>query len=145
MEQATIPAALVSGTSSDSHAWNLVFLGLLLEEWGFDVVNLGVCVPDETLLAACLDRRPELVAIGTLNGHGHRDGARVVRKLRAIPSLAGTTVVIGGQLGVAGPLPAGGRHALLSAGFDGVFEGAAAIEDFRAFLGCKAGRSVLSR
>jgi methylaspartate mutase sigma subunit len=130
MKMARSPTAVVSGTSSDSHMWNIVFLQLLLQETGVEVVNLGVCVPDRLLLDACLDRRPDLVAIGTVNGHGYHDGLRVVRKLRVRRELDGTAIVIGGKLGVAGDLAASRRDALLRAGFDGVFEGEGAVGSF---------------
>ncbi|MGQ4416103.1 methylaspartate mutase, partial [Streptomyces sp. SAS_269] len=35
------PVVVVSSLASDAHTWNLVFLQLLIEESGFDVVNLG--------------------------------------------------------------------------------------------------------
>ncbi|MGW4381395.1 cobalamin B12-binding domain-containing protein [Kitasatospora sp. NPDC004531] len=114
------PRVLLSTVSSDAHTWNLVFLQLLLEEHGFQVVNLGPCVPDELLLDSVREHRPDLVVISTVNGHGKLDGGRVIRLLRAQPDLADVPVVIGGKLGIAGADDAGSRE-LVEAGFTAVF------------------------
>ncbi|MBA8927801.1 methylaspartate mutase sigma subunit [Kutzneria viridogrisea] len=127
---------LISSVASDSHTWNLVFLQLLVEELGCEVVNLGPCVPDELLVSECLDRRPHMLVISSVNGHGYQDGARVVRKLRERPELATTPMVIGGKLGIAGPGNTAHVDALIQAGFDAVFEdGAEGLALFRSFVG----------
>ncbi|WFE24541.1 methylaspartate mutase [Solwaraspora sp. WMMD937] len=129
------PTVIVSGLSSDAHTWNLVFLELLLAELGYRVTNLGACVPDELLVRECLDRAPELLVLSSVNGHGHLDGARVVRRLRGLPPLAGLPIVIGGKLGVAGGLTAAQRDELARAGCDAVFEeNAETVTAFRRFL-----------
>ncbi|MEU0008771.1 cobalamin-dependent protein [Streptomyces sp. NPDC006314] len=112
---------LVTSMASDSHTWNLVYLQLLLEELGYDVVNLGPCVPDDLLVSRCAGTDPAFVVISSVNGHGHQDGLRVIRKLRAHPDLITTPVVIGGKLGVDG-MSSARAHALREAGFDEVFE-----------------------
>jgi methylaspartate mutase sigma subunit len=125
---------VVSSTASDSHTWNLVFLQLTLEEMGHQVTNLGPCVPDEMLVAACVAGVPELVVLSTVNGNGFRDGGRVIGKLRAEPALRDIPVVIGGKLGVAGPDPDQARR-LLAAGFDAVFtDDPYGIASFQSFL-----------
>ncbi|MBB5801410.1 methylmalonyl-CoA mutase cobalamin-binding subunit [Saccharothrix ecbatanensis] len=111
---------VLSSVFSDAHTWNLVFLQLLLEEHGCLVTNLGACVPEELLLEHCRDHRPDLVVISTVNGHGHLDGVRLARLLRADPDTADLRLVIGGKLGVGGG--AESRHALIAAGFDMVVE-----------------------
>lgn len=131
---AAVPTAVLTGTSSDSHMWNLVYVQLLLEEAGYAVLNLGVCVPDGHVVAECLRERPDVVVVGTMNGHGHNDGARLVGRLRAEAELAGTPVVIGGKLGIDGAGNARHADALLAAGFDAVFEGDDAAVAFCAFL-----------
>ncbi|WP_411107202.1 cobalamin B12-binding domain-containing protein [Streptomyces sp. cmx-4-9] len=123
---------LLTGTESDSHTWNLVYLQLLLEELGHPVHNLGPCVADELLTAVCAADEPALVVISSVNGHGYRDGLSAVRALRR----AGFTgrVVIGGKLGVAGAADPEQRGRLLDAGCDAVFDGGD-VGAFRAFLG----------
>ncbi|PYC66959.1 hypothetical protein C7C45_23060 [Micromonospora arborensis] len=133
---------VVSGVASDAHTWNLVFLELLLSELGFDVANLGACVPDELLVRECLERRPDLLVLSSVNGHGHIDGARAARALRDRSALAALPVVIGGKLGVAGSLTAAQRDELLAAGCDAVYEDSVdAITAFRSFLSALPSRA----
>src|SRR5205823_11202791 len=112
---------VVTSLSSDAHTWNLVYLQLLLEELGCRVTNLGGCTPDETIVRECAARRPDLVVIGSLNGHGCQDGLRLIGAIRACPALIATPVVIGGKLDVAGGGDGLAAARLLAAGFDAVF------------------------
>lgn len=125
---------VVSSVASDSHTWNLVFLQLLLEEFGHDVVNLGACVPDDLLVEQCRRRDPDLVVISSVNGHGHQDGTRVVGKLRACPALAATPVVIGGKLGIGGADNQRYTDDLMRAGFDAVFDDSSDVVAFHHFV-----------
>jgi methylaspartate mutase sigma subunit len=133
---------IVTSVASDSHNWNLVYLQLLLEELGHRVVNLGPCVPDELLVAECLQARPDLVVVSSVNGHGFFDGVRLIGELRAQPELATTTTVIGGKLGIGGPGGKRSRDELKGAGFDEVFEEDRDISEFYSFVG-KLPRRVL--
>jgi methylmalonyl-CoA mutase cobalamin-binding subunit len=114
---------LLSTTSSDSHTWNLMFLQLLLEECGFEVVNLGPCVPDALLVETARSCRASAIVISTVNGHGRIDGARVVGAVRRDPDIAQLPMVIGGKLGIEGPSSDDEVSRLLEAGFDAVFIG----------------------
>lgn len=136
------PRVLLSSVSSDSHTWNLVFLQLLLEETGHEVVNLGACVPDELLIAEAVSRAPDAVVISTVNGHGHADGRRLIRALRDQPKLAALPVVIGGKLGVAGADLHYGAE-LVRAGFSAVFQDDADPGEFVAALGAMVERPEL--
>ncbi|MFB7469418.1 cobalamin B12-binding domain-containing protein [Kitasatospora sp. NPDC056184] len=113
---------VVSSMASDAHTWNLVFLQLLIEELGFEVVNLGATVPDEMLLEECRERRPMLLVLSSVNGHGYHEGLRVIRRLREDAGLAGLPVLIGGKLGITGGESAEHIDELLGAGFDAVFD-----------------------
>ncbi|MFF3215462.1 cobalamin B12-binding domain-containing protein [Streptomyces sp. NPDC002886] len=126
---------LLTGTASDSHTWNLVYLQLLLEELGHPVRNLGPCVTDELLIAACTAEEPGLVVISSVNGHGYRDGLSAVRALRRTG--LSLPVVIGGKLGVAGSADPEQRARLLDAGCDAVFDDGdiEALKSFLASLG----------
>ncbi|MFJ6016551.1 cobalamin B12-binding domain-containing protein [Streptomyces sp. NPDC092952] len=121
---------LLSSVSSDSHTWNLVYLQLLLEEWGHEVHNVGACVPDELLISRCRDYAPDLVVISTVNGHGAADGARMIRRLRALKGWERLPVVIGGTIGTRAA--AAGTYApeLLEAGFTAVFENGSGMREF---------------
>ncbi|OXM45950.1 cobalamin B12-binding domain-containing protein [Amycolatopsis alba] len=122
---------IVTGLSSDAHTWNLVYLELLLEELGCRVRNLGACVPDATIVRECVLQRPDLVVISSVNGHGCRDGVRLMDAFRAQQALVTTPVVIGGKLDVVG-----GSNAarLMAAGFDAVFEDSGGLSPFRTFI-----------
>jgi methylaspartate mutase sigma subunit len=138
LEDVPVDSALdivVSGTSSDSHTWNLLYLQLFLEDRGHRVVNLGACVPDDLLTGECCRHRPDLVVLSTVNGHGFTDGAGVVRQLRRRPELAGTAVVIGGKLGTGGQDDSGAVRELLTAGFDAVFDRPDGMDSFERYLG----------
>ncbi|POX50105.1 methylmalonyl-CoA mutase [Streptomyces sp. Ru72] len=122
---------LLSTVSSDSHTWNLVFLQLLLEERGYQVINLGSCVPDAELIEQVRVQRPDAVVISSVNGHGHIDGRRLIRKLRADsdPALAAVPVMIGGKLGIQGAAQPHLADELVAEGFDAVFtDGADPVE-----------------
>jgi len=128
------PVFIVTSVSSDAHTWNLVFLQLLLEERGGRVVNLGACTPDELIISECRTVRPTVLVVSTVNGHGHIDGGRLIRKLRAQPDLAGLRVVIGGKLGVGGAANARYGAELVDAGYDASFEAGTDMAEFDAFL-----------
>lgn len=132
-----VPAALdvvVTSVASDAHTWNLIYLQLLLEELGHQVTNLGACVPDRLMVDECRNRRPDLIVISTVNGHGLNDGRRVVEALREVDELRATPIVIGGKLGIAGAEQADHVEALVGAGFDAVFEDGAGITGFHDFV-----------
>ncbi|MFF4900651.1 cobalamin B12-binding domain-containing protein [Streptomyces sp. NPDC001068] len=124
---------VVTSVSSDAHMWNLVFLQLLLEEHGGQVVNLGACTPDELIISECIRVRPDTLVISTVNGHGHIDGLRLIRKIRQNAELAHLRVVIGGKLGIHGSRHGGFGAELVANGYDAVFE---ADGEFNQFLDC---------
>src|SRR5947209_5258184 len=112
---------LLSTVSSDSHTWNLVFLQMLLEEAGHEVINLGSCVPDDVLLDAARSYQPDVLVISSVNGHGNIDGSRVMRKLRSDPETSNIPAVIGGKLGIKGDGNSVYAQNLMDAGFGAVF------------------------
>jgi methylaspartate mutase sigma subunit len=126
---------VVTSMASDSHTWNLVYLQLLIEELGYDVANLGPCVPDDILVSECQALSPEMVVISSVNGHGYQDGLRVIGRLRSCEQLTTTPVVIGGMLGISAEDNVRYFDELLSAGFNHVFEGSASTAGFRTFVG----------
>jgi methylaspartate mutase sigma subunit len=137
---------IISSVSSDAHTWNLVFLQLLIEELGFDVVNLGSCVPDELLVSECRSLRPDMVVISSVNGHGYQDALRVIEQLRGYPELTQTPVVVGGKLGTSGEQSEQQVNDLLAAGFDAVFndrvDGPASFSRFVASISERAGHEL---
>ncbi|EGX58022.1 methylaspartate mutase [Streptomyces zinciresistens K42] len=125
---------VVTGTSSDAHTWNLIYLELLLTEWGHRVSVLGACVPEELVVTEALACRPDLVVVGSVNGHGAADGLRLIAAIRAEPRLAALPVVIGGKLGTAEDTARAALPRLRAAGFTGVFEESAGTAPFRRYL-----------
>lgn len=133
MVSETHPTALrviLSSVSSDSHTWNLVYLQLLLEEMGHEVINLGACTPDGLIIEACERQTPDLLVISSVNGHGHIDGSRMIRALRAQAELQGLPAVIGGKLGVKGLDNTAHTEKLLEAGFSAVFDASENLQRF---------------
>ncbi|MGX1632982.1 cobalamin B12-binding domain-containing protein [Streptomyces albidoflavus] len=106
---------MLTTTPSDSHSWNLVFLGLLLTELGCRVVNVGPCPPGRLVVDFCVREAPDLIVVSSVNGHGAEDGVPLAHQLRAVPQLRTTPMVIGGKLGIEGRDAEAGR--LEEAGF----------------------------
>ncbi|NNN35392.1 methylaspartate mutase [Streptomyces sp. S3(2020)] len=125
---------VLTGTSSDAHTWNLIYLELLLTEWGHRVTNLGACVPEELVVTEALAQSPDLVVLSSVNGHGAADGLRLIARFRAEPRLAALPVVIGGKLGTAEETTRAWLPRLRTAGFAEVFEESAGIAPFRRYL-----------
>jgi methylmalonyl-CoA mutase cobalamin-binding subunit len=114
---------VVLGTiPSDSHTWNLVHLRMVLAEADHEVVNLGCCTPIDVTVAACREHQPDLLVISSVNGHGSMDGADLAHALGDDVPRA----IIGGKLGIGGPIPLVARDRLLAAGFHAVYDGAPA-------------------
>lgn len=109
---------VLSGLPSDSHAWNLVALQVILEGMGHRVVNLGARVRVERVLEVCRLEAPDCLVLSTVNGRGGADGARLIARLRADADLAALTTVIGGRFGGRSPDP---RAEMLGLGFDEAF------------------------
>lgn len=137
---------IVSSVASDSHTWNLVYLQLLIEELGYDVVNLGACVPDELLVSECRARLPAMVVVSSVNGHGYQDGLRVIGLLRSHPELRDVPMVIGGKLGISGGESQEHLDELVTAGFDAVFDehtdGTTSFQNFVASISRRSTREL---
>ncbi|MEN3586574.1 cobalamin-dependent protein [Streptomyces sp. ZYX-F-203] len=125
---------LLTGTSSDAHTWNLVYLRLLLSEWGHYVTTLGPCVPESLLVAEALRLRPDLIVVSSVNGHGATDALRLITAVRQVRRLADVPVVIGGKLGTAGRSGTDWAPRLRAAGFSAVFDEDAGMPPFRGYV-----------
>jgi len=125
---------VLSSVSSDSHTWNLVFIQLMLEEMGHEVINLGACTPDELIVQECGRYNPDVLVISSVNGHGHIDGERLVRRLRASSETRDLPAIIGGKLGILGAANVSFTRQLMDAGFNAVFEASAGTESFERYV-----------
>ncbi|MFF2958964.1 cobalamin B12-binding domain-containing protein [Streptomyces sp. NPDC057963] len=127
---------VVTGLPSDAHTWNLVFIQLLLEDLGHEVVNLGPCIAEDEVVESCCKYRPDLLVVSSVNGHGFHDAKPLIGAVRARWELAGLPVVIGGNLGVTGGEGAERQaRELMAAGFDAVFQEGVALASFEEFVG----------
>jgi methylaspartate mutase sigma subunit len=113
---------VLTSIPSDSHTWNLVYLDLFISERGFEVVNLGACTPVELVRRRCREVEPRLVVVSTVNGHGGLQAQELARSLANLPKRDRIELVLGGKLGIHGEVDATRTRALLTAGFDHVFD-----------------------
>lgn len=126
--------ALLTSIVSDSHTWNLVYMQLVLEEYGYEVVNLGNCVPTKELISAAYYHHPDLIVVSSINGHGYIEGLEIIKAIKNQDLLQNIKTVIGGKLDIAGGEDVNCLAKLVEAGFDGVFLGENSIDDFISFL-----------
>ncbi|WP_372495111.1 cobalamin B12-binding domain-containing protein [Micromonospora phytophila] len=117
---------------SDAHAWNLIYLQLLLEERGSIVRNLGTCTPVDLVVAALVEERPDLLVVSSVNGHGHH-GVRILLRALAARGID-VPCVAGGKLTVSEADDPWVRRDLIQRGCAEVFVGPTAIDRFQAFL-----------
>lgn len=132
--RAARPLAIVATTPDDSHGWNLTDLALQLDARGFVVENLGPCTPDDLLAETIRDRRPALVALSSLNGHGALSIPRLLATLERYQVKRLAPIVAGGLLTTDPAAAAGAAEALREAGLAAVFSGPAAWAAFDRFL-----------
>ncbi len=92
------PKVILTTIPSDSHTWNLIYMQLLLEEHGFEVLNLGPCTNPDDVLSACARVNPDLVLVSTVNGHGYLEGKILIQEIRQMPLTKDLPVYIGGKL-----------------------------------------------
>ncbi|MHA7854676.1 cobalamin B12-binding domain-containing protein [Marinobacter shengliensis] len=125
---------LLTSISSDSHTWNLVFLQLLMEFYGHNVINLGCCVPDEEILDKCKMRKPDLVVVSTVNGHGYIEGNRLIKSIKNDTELRNIPIVIGGKIGIDGTNNNKHFSELMRSGFNAVFDDSGGITEFQKYI-----------
>ncbi|MEV6731322.1 cobalamin-dependent protein [Streptomyces sp. NPDC051364] len=126
---------VVTGLPSDAHTWNLVFIQLLLEDLGHEVINLGSCVPHDEIVESCVKHQPDLLVVSSVNGHGFNDAKPLIAGLRSRPELDALPAVIGGKLGVSGDRQEEQARDLMAAGFNAVFQEGVELASFEAFVG----------
>ena len=123
---------LLTGVRSDAHTWNLSYLELLLEELGFDVINLGPNVPVESVALNVRLRKIELIVVSSVNGHGAIEGQEIAEYLGSL--LGDVPLVIGGLLTTDPNKVEAASAQLINSGYNAVFSGEKAIADLISFL-----------
>ncbi len=124
------PRAVLTTIPSDSHNWNLIYMQLLLEENDFEVINLGACTTYEEVEQACLEFKPTVIVVSTVNGHGYLEGKTLIEKIRARPELADLPVYIGGKLSTDKNMSYLYSVELEQAGYSGVYPESRKTADF---------------
>lgn len=125
---------LLTTIASDSHMWNLVFMELFMQERGFEVLNLGCCVPQDEVAAGIASFRPDVVLVSTVNGHGVAQGRELIEHVGGALDNARPVFVIGGKLSVEDSGLEGAAASLIRAGYDAVFYGDHALNDFELYI-----------
>lgn len=125
---------LITSISSDSHTWNLVYMQLLCEELGCDVVNIGNCIPHDYLIQKLHYCKPDILLISSVNGHGYIEGIEIIRKIKNYRMLRQIISVIGGKLDTQRCINSAHIQKLYDEGFNGVFVEENSIDRFISFL-----------
>ncbi len=128
------PLAVVATTPDDSHVWNLLGVQLKLEERGYGVLNLGACTPAELLAETIRDRRPALVVISTVNGHGALSVPKVLDVLFQYQIQHLAPIAVGGLLTTEPDKAQGAARAIEDDSAAQVFIGEDAWHRFDRFL-----------
>lgn len=129
----TKPNALLTGTRSDAHSWNLIYVAEVLKEQGFDVVNLGPNAPVNSLLFQIGQFVPDIIVVSSINGHGAIEGHEIAQALTS-SEYSDIPLVIGGLLTTSPAELTDAKTSMLSSGFDAVFTGAEAMAEFKHFV-----------
>lgn len=125
------PQVLLATIECDAHTWNLVYLEALLEEHGAHVTNLGPCTPAESIISSITDRRPDLVVVSTVNGHGFSQGKQLISRCSRNLGDQRPPFVIGGKLTTESAGHEVVAAELLGAGFEEVFVEPRGVAEFR--------------
>lgn len=137
---------ILTGTPSDSHMWNLIFMELFLRENKCKVHNLGPCVPVEEIYEALEKPFYDLVVISSINGHLFQDAIKIITAFPHHPSAHLPPFVIGGKIGISENSAAFQKKKLIKLGYDDVFIGKDPLGCFKKYLNrlsaLKMGRSL---
>ena len=136
---------MLATVQSDAHTWNMVYMGLVLEEHGCDVVNLGCCTTPLEISAAVVRTQAELVVISTINGHGAAQALDLIAQLRSDLGARLPPCVIGGRLTTRAASDRRAARVLEGAGFDRAFVGDGGLGRFRDYLAVPAAAKCAER
>ncbi len=105
---------------ADCHAVGNRILDHSISKAGFDVVNLGVLVPQEEMVNAAIETDAKAILVASLYGHGEID-ARGLRERCVEAGLDKILLYIGGNLVVGKTDFASVEEKFLKMGFDRVY------------------------
>ena len=126
----TMKRVVIGMTESDCHTVSLYMFKLYLEERGFQVLNLGACVPLELMFREAVNFRADAIVIGAQNGHAVDD----LKRLKAIKKgyRDSPPIFIGGRLAVGVQKPERAEAIIRGLGVDHV------LNSFEEFLSIAA-------
>lgn len=106
---------------ADCHAVGNKILAHAIAAAGFEVVNLGVLVPQEDFINAAIETDAKAILVASLYGHGEID-CRGLRERCLEAGLADILLYVGGNLVVGKADFAGVQEQFLAMGYDRVYE-----------------------
>ncbi|MBM3468360.1 MAG: hypothetical protein FJX71_02875 [Alphaproteobacteria bacterium] len=125
---------ILTGTPSDSHTWNLIFMELFLQENKCRVRNLGSCVSAEQLHTAIEEEVPDLVVISSINGHLFQDAIKIINTFPSHLASSLPPLVVGGKMGITLKETGFQGKKLLKLGYSGVFVEKDSLVSFKQYL-----------
>lgn len=106
---------------ADCHAVGNKILNYALIQAGFEVVNLGVLVPQEEFINAAIETDAKAILVASLYGHGEIDCRGLKDRCREV-GLGGIKLYVGGNLVVGKTDFTAVRDKFLAMGYDRVYE-----------------------
>lgn len=106
---------------ADCHAVGNKILNYALKQGGFDVVNLGVLVPQEEFISAAIETGAKAILVASLYGHGEIDCRGLKDRCREV-GLNDIKLYVGGNLVVGKTDFTEVRNKFLAMGYDRVYE-----------------------
>jgi methylaspartate mutase sigma subunit len=106
---------------ADCHAVGNKILDFAITAAGFEVVNLGVLVPQEEFVNAAIETDAKAILVASLYGHGEMDCRGLRDRCREV-GIGDIKLYVGGNLVVGKTDFTAVREKFLSMGYDRVYE-----------------------
>ncbi len=106
---------------ADCHAVGNKILNYALLQGGFEVINLGVLVPQEEFINAAIETNAKAILVASLYGHGEIDCRGLKDRCRE-SGLSDIKLYVGGNLVVGKTDFTEVRNKFLAMGYDRVYE-----------------------
>jgi len=120
MENSTVKVVL-GVIGADCHAVGNKILNYALLAAGFEVVNLGVLVPQEEFINAAIETGAKAILVASLYGHGEIDCRGLKDRCREM-GIGDVLLYVGGNLVVGKTDFTQVRNKFLAMGYDRVYE-----------------------
>lgn len=125
---------ILTGTPSDSHTWNLIFMELFLQENECRVFNLGSCVPIHKIHQTIKEESPDLVVVSSINGHLFQDSVEIMSSFSKNPLKFLPLLIVGGKMGISVQASSFQKKKLIKLGYNEVFIEKNALLRFKKYL-----------